>query len=184
MSAAIQVLARDRDHGEDRQHPGDDERREVAGQVGLDGGHPAGGEHGHLTGPVPGEVGGVQVQGGLEDRTAQRRTDPAGGAGGEDVHEPGRHDPPARHREQCERCRVPAGARRVGDHADDGRRECERLGDDEGAADRLADHDPGQLEASRSEVREDPGVERSHAGDSASCSVGMWWTAIRLRKTQ
>ena len=169
----------DRDEGEDGQDGSGHQRREVAGDVGLDPGHAAGGEHREAGGR---DVGGAASS--LEEPQAQRARHLAGRPRcrqladvrrrGAEQHEPGEPPPGVRPV-------VPADRR----HDQGAEREGLRHGRQ--AAEHATGDDDRERPARRAQVGADGRVERPHDASTlspASSAVGMWWTAIRLRKTQ
>ena len=181
------VLARDRDHGQDRQHA----RRRRA---------PGGSGSGRARWRPPR---GWPARPPRRSGAGRGRWRPgrarAGGRYGAASYRPGRRrarrgrprPPAARHRARSvtassdDRCACQPRPYGSATTPTTSRRERERLGDDEQRRRAPARPRPRPARrASRPEVGEDPGVERPHAGASASSAVGMWCTAIRLRKTQ
>ncbi len=75
---AHRVLGRDRHQGDARQHPGQHQRRHVAGQVGLGRGRAAGRQPGELAGRAAAPA---VTQDGADDPTAYVGADDCGGAG-------------------------------------------------------------------------------------------------------
>ena len=165
----------ERDEGED---DGRYERGQVAGDVGLDAGDAAGGQHD--------EAGGRQVvaaAGGVEEPLAQRPGDLARRTGRRPLADVRRTGPQQHQTGERPRGTRPAAGRRR-DGRDHERTQREGLRHRGQPADDPARDDQRQGTARGTEVAEDRRVDRLHFAASARTGVGMWCTAIRLRNTQ
>ena len=143
---AQQVLGGDRDHGQRRQERRQDERRQVAGEVGLGGADPAGGQHGDLP---RGALGTARRRAAARSsrrrrsvpttaaaRAAQHVDDPAGRRARAGERRPPRRTGPAQHAGLVERVGH-GGHHQTGDR--------QRLGDHQHAAEGASGDHPGQL---------------------------------------
>ena len=178
------VLGGQGEQGEHGQDAGHDERGQVAREVGLDRGDPTSGQHRHLAGPAAGQLVRVQVERPAQDGAAQRRPHDPGGACGDRVDDRRQRHAGQGERQQGDGGAVPPRAGGVGDDPHHQRGQRERVRHDQGADRALGQDDHDQLDPGGPQVGQDAWVQGPHAEVPASSAVGMWWTAMRWRKTQ
>ena len=191
------------DHGQRRHDRGGDERRQVAGDVGLEGRHPVGG-------PRQRHVGRRTLLLGA-GRPAAQHGEPH--LAGHALPGPARHILPgpaqqAAEGQQPHQAREDRADRAAADHPRDEQRQHDRLRDRGDAAEHAEDREHRHRSARGGERLQQAGVEGAGPGGpapgvapaahrspasaarvssvaAAGCtSVGMWWPEIRLRKVQ
>ena len=180
-----QVLAGDREDREGRQHAGQHEGRQVAGEVGL-GRRDAPGDQGRRLAGA-GSAARVAAQHRLGDPAAQVAADGGGGPGGEHVTQPADR---RAEREQGRHAHGPPGHVTGADHRHHQTGDRPGLGDHQHAGDDPRGEHAGQVGPGGRQLPAQARVRRPHRAAVAAGpvgtvgSVGMWWTEIRRRNTQ